>query len=43
VWEISDAEIRGDSFPFSRVFSPILVLIVIAIFEYFYIKIFGIY
>jgi hypothetical protein len=43
VWEISDAKIKGEDFPFKRVITPILTIIAIVAFAYVYIKIFGIY
>ena len=43
VWEISDAKIKGEVFPFKRVISPILAIIAIVAFVYIYIKIVGIY
>lgn len=43
VWEISDAKIKGEDFPFKRVISPILAIIAIVAFVYIYIKIVGIY
>lgn len=43
VWEISDAKIKGEDFPFKRVITPILTVIAIVAFAYVYIKIFGIY
>ena len=43
VWEISDAKIKGEDFPFKRVITPILTVIAIVSFAYVYIKIFGIY
>lgn len=43
VWEISDSKINGEVFPFKRIFSPILAILTMATFVYFYIKIVGIY
>ena len=43
VWEISDAKIKGEDFPFKRVISPILAIIAIVAFAYVYMKIVGIY
>lgn len=43
VWEISNAKINGEDFPFKRVVTPILTIAIIAIFVCLYIKIFGIY
>jgi hypothetical protein len=42
VWEINDAKSKGEDFTFKRVISPILVILAIALFIYFYIKIVGI-
>lgn len=42
IWEISDAKIKGEDFPFKRVITPILTIITIAIFVYFYKKIVGV-
>lgn len=41
VWEINDAKSKGEEFPFKRVISPVLVVLAIALFVYFYIKIVG--
>lgn len=40
VWEISNAKISGEDFPFKRVVTPILTIAIIAIFVCLYIKIF---
>lgn len=40
VWEVNNAKSNGDSFPFKRIISPILVLLVIILFIILYSKIF---
>lgn len=42
IWEINDAKSKGEDFPFKRIFSPIIAIVVIAVFVYMYIKIVGI-
>lgn len=42
IWEVNDSKIKGESFPFKRVISPILAILAIVIFVCIYIKIFGI-
>lgn len=43
IWEISNAKIKGENFPFKRVISPILTIIAMVAFAYVYMKIVGIY
>ena len=38
IWEISNAKINGEDFPFKRVIEPILAIVAIVIFAYFYLK-----
>lgn len=42
IWEINDATSKGEDFPFRRIFSPIIAIVVITVFVYIWIKNFGI-
>lgn len=42
IWEINDAKSKAEDFPFKRIFSPIITIVVMAVFVYMYIKIVGI-
>ena len=42
IWEINDAKSKGEDFPFRRIFSPIIAIVVITVFVYIWIKNFGI-
>lgn len=42
IWEVNDARTEGESFPFKRIVSPILVILVMVLFVCIYLKIVGV-